>query len=362
MTRASFAGVKPDWEAFVRCIKREGTPERVHYIELFLDQEVQNAICERFDLLADLDRSDPYFDLKRQVAIQRFLGYDYVRCPAEGIGVELNRKVTTDTAHLQRAGGRSFLDEHKGPVTTWEEFETYPWPDPASMGTKALEWYEKNLPDDMCVIGGGGYSHFCEWLTWLMGYETLCYALYDQRDLVEAIARRILEINAGVSKVFMQFSRVKIMWGSDDMGYRSGTLISPDDMREFVLPGHRAAAEEAHAHGKPYLLHSCGNLFAIMDDLIHDVKIDGKHSFEDTIETVTDAKDRYGTEIALLGGMDVDFMCRADEEAVRRRVRETLEKCMPGGGYCLGTGNSMANYIPLENYLAMLDEGARFGR
>jgi uroporphyrinogen decarboxylase len=30
---------------------------------------------------------------------------------------------------------------------------------------------------------------------------------------------------------------------------------------------------------------------------------------------------------------------------------------MPGGGYCLGTGNSVANYIPLENYLAMVDEG-----
>jgi uroporphyrinogen decarboxylase len=41
-------------------------------------------------------------------------------------------------------------------------------------------------------------------------------------------------------------------------------------------------------------------------------------------------------------------------------VRDTLEKCHKGGGYCLGTGNSVANYIPLENYLAMLDEGREF--
>ncbi len=33
---------------------------------------------------------------------------------------------------------------------------------------------------------------------------------------------------------------------------------------------------------------------------------------------------------------------------------------MPGGGYCLGTGNSVANYIPLDNYLAMVDEGRRY--
>ena len=35
--------VKPDAEAFLRCIRREGTPERVHYIELFLDVEVQQV-------------------------------------------------------------------------------------------------------------------------------------------------------------------------------------------------------------------------------------------------------------------------------------------------------------------------------
>ena len=64
--------------------------------------------------------------------------------------------------------------------------------------------------------------------------------------------------------------------------------------------------------------------------------------------------------IALLGGLDLDFLCRASEAEVRRRVRETLDVCMPGGGYCLGTGNSVANYIPVENYLVMLDEGRRY--
>jgi uroporphyrinogen decarboxylase len=62
----------------------------------------------------------------------------------------------------------------------------------------------------------------------------------------------------------------------------------------------------------------------------------------------------------VLGGIDVDFLCRATEDQVRERVRKTLTACMPGGGYCLGTGNSVANYVPLRNYLAMLDEGLTF--
>ena len=99
-----------------------------------------------------------------------------------------------------------------------------------------------------------------------------------------------------------------------------------------------------------------------MEDLIEDVKIDAKHSFEDTIEDVRDAKRVYGGRIALLGGIDVDFLCRAGEAAIRARVRDTLDVCMPGGGYCLGTGNSVANYVPLDHYLAMLDEGRKWAK
>jgi uroporphyrinogen decarboxylase len=361
MSMTPFAvSVSPDWEALVRCIRREGTPKRVHNIELFLDGEVQEAVCRRYDLLAGLDPTDPYFDLKRQVAIQRFLGYDYVRCGVENLEMPLNRTKIEDTADLQRANGRNYMEEHHGPITNWAEFEAYPWPDPAKATTRALEWYEKNLPDDMCVIASGGFAHFAEYVTWLMGYETLCYALYDQRDLVTAISEKLIWMYDIIVQRILQFSRVKIIWGSDDMGFKTGTLISPKDTRTFVLPGHKRVAEFSHRAGLPYLLHACGNLTTIMPDLLDDVKIDARHSFEDTIETVVDAKRKYGDRIALLGGLDVDFMCRSDEQAIRKRVRDTLDICMPGGGYCLGTGNSVANYIPLDNYLAMLDEGRRY--
>jgi uroporphyrinogen decarboxylase len=363
MPKSPFAiDVTPDWEALVRCIRREGAPKRVHTIELFLDGEVQQAICERYDLLDGLEMSDPYFDLKRQVAIQRFLGYDYVRCGVENLEMPLNRAKIEDTADLTRASGRAYMEEHRGPITNWAEFEAYPWPDPNKATTRALEWYEKHLPDDMCVIGSGGFAHFAEYLTWLMGYETLCYALYDQRDLVTAISNRLIGMYDVIIHRILQFSRVKIVWGSDDMGFKTGTLISPKDTRQYVLPGHKRMAQFAHRAGLPYLLHACGNLTAIMPDLIDDVGIDARHSFEDTIETVVDAKRKYGDRIALLGGLDVDFMCRSDEAAIRQRVRDTLDACLPGGGYCLGTGNSVANYIPLDNYLAMLDEGRRYGR
>ena len=351
--------VEPSWHELVSSILREGTPRRVHHIEIFLDGEVQDAICRQFHLLDGLDSDRWEFPLQKQIRLMRFLGYDYVRCGLEGMDWSLRRSVTEDTASLPRAGGRSYVDEHAGPITSWEEFESYPWPDPHKASSNALEWYEQNLPQNMCVIGSGGFAHFAEHLTWLMGYETLCCALYDERDLVEAIAQKLYQNYNVVVERLLQFERVKVIWGSDDMGFRTGTLISPNDLREFVLPGHKLMAQKSHAAGRPYLLHSCGNLKAIMEDLIEDVQIDAKHSLEDTIESVIDFRLRYGHRIAALGGIDVDFLCRADEEQIRARVRETLEACMPGGGYVLGTGNSVANYIPLRNYLVMLDEGRR---
>ncbi|MBI4024905.1 MAG: hypothetical protein HY360_07980 [Verrucomicrobia bacterium] len=351
--------ITPNAEGLIRCIRRKGTPARVHFIELSLDAEIQQAIFARYDLISDLDGQDPFIDCKCQLRLQRFLGYDYVRCMLKGMAWPLHRETVHDTAALRRETGRSYLDQHKGPITNRDEFESYPWPDPSKADTRMLEWYEANLPEDMCVIVCG-VGPLAEYLSALMGYETLCYALRDQRDLVKAVSDRLIQIFSGLLRRVLTFKRVRIVWPTDDMGFRTGTLISPDDLREFVLPGHKRLCQMTHDDGRLYLLHSDGKLDAIMPDLIDKVRIDGKHSFEDTIERVTDAKKKYGDKIALLGGIDVDFLCRADESQIRRRVRETLDACLPGGGFCLGTGNTVANYIPLDNYLVMLDEGRRY--
>lgn len=43
------------------------------------------------------------------------------------------------------------------------------------------------------------------------------------------------------------------------------------------------------------------------------------------------------------------------------RFAATRPRVAPGGGFGFGSGNTIANYIPLENYLAMLDKAKRVG-
>jgi uroporphyrinogen decarboxylase len=259
---------------------------------------------------------------------------------------------------MQQRKEREWTEEHRGPIQSWEDFEKYPWPEVSSIDMRPLEWLDKNLPENM-----GCYdltAHILEMITFLFGYETLCYKIFDDPDLVDAVAQKVGEFYVDYTSMLCDFECIPLVWGSDDMGFRTGTLVSPSFLKEKVLPWHRRCAEVAHGKGRPYLLHICGNIEAIMDDLIDYVGIDAKHSFEDAIMPVTEAYKRYGKSIAILGGIDVDFLCRADEESIRKRVRDTLDICMKGSGYCLGTGNTVANYIPLDNYLTMLDEGRMY--
>jgi len=194
----------------------------------------------------------------------------------------------------------------------------------------------------------------------LFGYQNLCYLIYDNPELVTAVFDRVGKIIYGLYERLLGLPNIYGFFQGDDMGFKTGTLIPPDDLRKHVLPWHKKLAALAHQHKMVYLLHSCGNLEQITEDLINDVKIDGRHSFEDEGNPVVDFKRKYSGRTAILGGIDVDKLCRLPEDALRRHVRQVIKTCLPGGRYCLGSGNTVANYVPVSNYFAMVEEGLNF--
>lgn len=80
------------------------------------------------------------------------------------------------------------------------------------------------------------------------------------------------------------------------------------------------------------------------------VQYDGKHPCEDTIEPAEDACEQLSGRIAVMGGI----ICRRTPEEVFRRSREMLEHMESRGGYALGSGNSIPEYVPQENYFVMI--------
>lgn len=351
--------VKMDFPGFRNNILRKGTPYRAYNVELFLDPEIQQACAGQFGLNLELESPDIEKRMRSRLELHRFLGYEMIMTNPLNYGWPSGRKDAEDTAGSgQKRGSRQWQDEGIGMIASWEDFEKYPWPDPAKADFSEFDWCEKNIPDGMAFYFLT--AHILEFVTWLMGYEGLSYALYDKPDLVDAMFEKIGKNQLEYTRIASQYSRAGVVWGSDDMGFKTGCMIPPKILIEKALPWHARCAEVAHENGKLYFLHSCGQLNDIMEPLIESVKIDAKHSWEDVIIPVTEAKKKWGRRIAVLGGIDVNFLCNAEEKQIRKRVRETLDACMPGGGYCLGTGNSVANYIPVKNYLVMLDEGRKY--
>ena len=102
-------------------------------------------------------------------------------------------------------------------------------------------------------------------------------------------------------------------------------------------------------------------LCVIMDDIC-DLGIDAKHSFEDKIMPVEEVYRRWSDRVGIVGGVDMHLLTVGTKEQIRKRTREILDACGGHGRYVLGTGNSVANYVPIKNYLTMLDEGRKWNK
>lgn len=324
---------EPDFAQFRKALLRDGVPDYVPFYELFANEETMEAILGR-----------PVTDRASTIEFYYRAGYDYVP--------------TWPGCNL--AGG-SLVDRSTGyPISDWQLFESYPWPKPESISFAEFEQVAPALPEGMMMVGQtGGIFESAEVL---LGYEQLCLLLIDDPDLVAAVFDRLGELYVAMYRGMAQIEQVGALVISDDMGFKTQTMISPDDIRRYVLPWHTKLAAIAHEAGKPCILHSCGQLSAIMDDIIDVVRIDAKHSYEDAILPVTEFKRHYGGRIAVLGGFDLDRLCRSTEDEVRSYTRMLIEECGASGGYALGTGNSVPPYVPVQNYLAMLDEGWRITR
>ncbi|MDD5350435.1 MAG: uroporphyrinogen decarboxylase family protein [Chthoniobacteraceae bacterium] len=242
---------------------------------------------------------------------------------------------------------------HGGVIRDRESFEKYPWPDPEATGWDALERLKPHVPDGMKLIicSNGGVL---ENLVSLLGYEDLCLMLEDDPELVheivDAIGSRLLRLY----ELGLQHDSVGAAMVNDDWGFKSQPFLAPAQMRAYVTPWHRRIVQAIHSAGRPATMHSCGELKLLWEDIIEDLKFDGKHSYEDTILPVEEAYERYGSRIAILGGIDVDFLCRATPEAIYRRCKAMIERTQTRGGYGLGSGNSIADYVPAENFDALL--------
>lgn len=275
----------------------------------------------------------------------RNAGYDYVTLPC------------WNTNTLKFEGG----EKHKKESISLNEgsaifdrasFEAYPWPNPDLGDYDIISRVTQYLPDKMKFIGhsDGG---ILENVIALVGFERLCFMIYEDEDLVkdifDAIGSRLLRHY----ELMCRYPAIGACIVNDDWGFKTQTMLPPDVLRKFVFPWYKEITAAIHRTGRPVILHSCGNLAEVMDDIIDYIGVDAKHSFEDSIVPIEKAYEQYSSRISLLGGIDMDFLARGSPAEIKARAVNLLRMTARRGRYALGSGNSIPEYIPFENFFAM---------
>ena len=315
------------------------------YDHVINTESMENIYGFKFGGLLDGDENDRarFFDL--YCGFFKKMGYDcasFEACVLETI-----------------PGGGALLGEREGPIQNRSDFEKYPWDDlPRIFWETArprLDSLVRALPAGMKCVGGIGNGVF-EVSEDLVGYEALCILQYDDPELFAELYRKIGELHLKLWKEFLprygpHFAVCRM---GDDLGFKSSTLLAPDTLLEHVIPQYRPVIQAIHEAGLPYLQHSCGKIFPVMDEWIA-AGINAKHSNEDCIAPYDEWIDRYGGRIGLFGGIDTDRLCRMKPDDLYEFVIEEATRFRgKANGYALGSGNSIPEYVPSEGYLAMV--------
>ena len=333
----------PDFEQFLKVLRRQGRPS---YLPFYEHAASGGFIARRTGKpFEQMNGADPIF---WETYVEFWLGMGFDCIPLE---IGLNCPMP-DHGGKESHGSESAVVFHN-----MADFEAYPWPDEsAPINFSYFETVAKLLPEGVKIVGGVGGGPY-EWVANMLGVQGLAMAVYLDPELVQAVFDKVGALHASAVRQLATYDSIGALRQGDDLGFKTSTFLCPDHLRQYVFPIYQKMVQGAHDQGKPFILHSCGNLREVYDDLINFCRIDGKHSFEDVIMPVTDFKRQYGKRVTPLGGLDVDKICRGTEAEIRAYARKMIEECFADGYWTLGTGNSLTNYMPVENYIFVLEEG-----
>jgi len=339
--------MRPDFRQFETTIRR-GKGTHVPQIEL----GVHPRIKERF-----LGR--PIVSLEDDVAFWLKAGYDYVKLQPGAdfnpgkIGIDQNLTFNEDGTLF-----RKWATENSGVITSREDLENYQFPSPQDFDYSRFERIRSVLPGRMGVIGQYGDIFTMTWE--MMGFESFSLALFENPELVTDLNESIGRLVMPMFEYFALSDAVDVLWYTDDIAFTEGLLVSPDTLRTYFFPWLRKIGDLARKSRKPLLYHTDGILWDVFDEII-DCGVDAIHPIEPKAMDIVDVKKRYGDKLCLLGNVDVDILARGTKEQIRSIVKENIEKVGYNGGYCVGSGNSIPEYVPYDNYLALLEASREFG-
>jgi uroporphyrinogen decarboxylase len=196
------------------------------------------------------------------------------------------------------------------------------------------------------VPSGSVFGFLRNW----MGVENIATMLYDDPNFIREMMEYLADFFVTVLKrvVFdVQFDFANL-W--EDMAYKTGPLISPKHVKEFMVPCYRKVVELLHKAGIDIIWLDCdGNV----EELIP-IWLDCGINFIYPMEVaagmdVVRLRKKFGKNLLMAGGMDKRVLAQG-KQAIKKMV-DGKRDLICEGGYIPGCDHAVPPDVSWDNFL-----------
>jgi uroporphyrinogen decarboxylase len=246
------------------------------------------------------------------------------------------------------------------PFPSMAELGRFRVPDPRKDPVlKAVRTVARRFKGRRAIMFVGRAVFAASW--YLCGMQRLLESYLLEPEFALALGRMVGEYNRELHRLAIAEGADLVVLG-DDYAHKTGTIMSPAQFREFVLPGLKEVVQNIKNWGAYCVKHTDGNIWAILDDIV-DTGIDGIGPLEPGAGMdLARVRRAVGDRVCVVGNLDVDLLCRGSAEQVRQSTRDLIHRVSPGGGHILSSGNSITSAVQPENFRVMVETAREFGR
>jgi uroporphyrinogen decarboxylase len=247
---------------------------------------------------------------------------------------------------------------------TLRDLEEYTaWPTPDQIDFDALIRRMDLFPDH-CVFGGM-WGPFSEQAMPMVGFEKFMVLMAEAPELVDFLLDKTCAFYMQCDQVIFERARdrMQIFFMGDEYGGQQGLLDSPRMWRRFVKPRLGRIFGQARQHGYKVMLHSCGSIVGLLDDLI-EIGLDGIHPIQVTAKGMEPRalKRDFGQHLYFAGSIDaMRTLITGTRPGIEAQVRDRIAVLGQGGGFLFGPSQGFLPEIPVENIAWMYETGYKHG-
>jgi uroporphyrinogen decarboxylase len=213
-----------------------------------------------------------------------------------------------------------------------------------------------------CFILVTYYASLFEKAWFLRGMENLLVDMSQHPDYCEALFERIVTADLAMLEMMLAAEVDGVLLGCD-WGSQKALLMGPGHWQRYIGPRHARMFKVIREAGKYAFLHSCGNIFAVLPEVVA-MGVQVLNPVQPECMDLREIKARFGAALAFWGGISTQqTLPLGTPEQVRREVREVTALLGAGGGYIVSPAQSIQEDVPLANCLALIEEAqALFAR